>query len=79
VEEKYQVYNEELQVTNRVTTKDIGGIGELGITYVLGKNIFAEVFVGYVYATKTIEEEDGTEVNTEIGGLKIGLGLGFRF
>jgi hypothetical protein len=65
--------------TNRSIAKKIGGIGELGLNYVLWKNIFAEVSIAYIYATKQSEDENGDTVTDEIGGLRIGLGLGVRF
>lgn len=77
--EKISLITGEPFETNQSMSKKIGGIGEVGIDYVLWKNIFAEISIGYIYATKKMEDEEGETVNEEIGGLKISLGLGMRF
>lgn len=79
VTERFFIATGQTTETSQSLTKKTGGVGELGIDYVLWKNIFAEVSIGYLYATKKVEDEDGETVSEEIGGLKIGLGIGIRF
>lgn len=77
--EKIFIPSDEIYESTKTSLNRIGAIGELGIDYVLWRNIFAEFSIGYVYATKKVEDEEGDTVSEEIGGLKIGLGLGIRF
>ncbi len=73
-----------LEVSNTITdtitekTTKIGAIGEMGATYGLWKSLFAEASVAYIYSTETrlIDDE---ETRVQLGGLKIGVGLGIKF
>ncbi len=52
----------------------VGLRGNLGVTYGLFKNLFAEISIGYMYSADTING-----VKSKLGGLHYGLGLGIRF
>ena len=56
------------------TNSGIGIRGNLGITYGLYKNLFAEIAGGYLYATTKVED-----YSINLGGLRFSLGLGYRF
>ena len=51
----------------------IGVRGNLAFTYGLYKNIFGELSVGYMYASKKIDD-----VRNNLGGLHLQLGLGIN-
>lgn len=72
--EKFQISSGTLTDSISESETDFGINGELGISYTFWKNLFAEAFVGYLYASEVIEDE-----REEIGGLRLGLGLGIRF
>ncbi|MCK4836957.1 MAG: hypothetical protein KAT17_09975 [Candidatus Aminicenantes bacterium] len=72
--EKYQISSQTISDSISEKETDIGVTGELGISYCFWRNLFAEISIGYLYATEIIEEN-----REEIGGLRIGLGLGIRF
>jgi hypothetical protein len=48
--------------------------GNLGVTYGLMKNIFAEISLGYMYAPDKIDD-----VRVNLGGLRASLGIGLKF
>lgn len=59
---------------DKTTESGIGLRGNLGITYGLIKNIFAEASLGYMYIWD--ERDDGA---FNAGGLRLALGLGMKF
>ncbi len=60
--------------STETTESGIGLRGNLGITYGLMKNIFAEASVGYMYVWDKRDEED-----FNAGGLRLAIGLGLKF
>lgn len=52
----------------------IGLRGNLGVSYGLLKNIFAEASVGYLYVTDKVDDK-----RINLGGLRLSLGLGVAF
>lgn len=62
------VNREESQVSG------LGARGNLGITYGIFKNIFAEISFGYLLALDKVDEQ-----NIKLGGFRAALGLGLRF
>lgn len=56
------------------TNSGIGIRGNLGITYGLYKNLFAEIAGGYLYASTKVDD-----YTINLGGLRFSLGLGYRF
>lgn len=51
----------------------VGLRANLGVTYGLYKNLFAEISIGYMYSADSIDS-----VRTKLGGLHYALGLGIR-
>ncbi len=51
----------------------VGGILKSGINYYLNSWVFIDLFVDYVYQPVSFEKR------TDVGGLKTGIGLGYRF
>ncbi|MCK5058448.1 MAG: hypothetical protein KAT34_17470 [Candidatus Aminicenantes bacterium] len=60
--------------SEKETHSGIGIRGNLGVTYGLYKNFFAEAIVGYLYATAKVGD-----YTVNLGGLRLSLGLGLRF
>lgn len=52
----------------------IGIRGNLGVTYGIYKNIFAEVTGGYLFATDKVDDK-----RVKLGGLQLTVGLGIAF
>ena len=65
--------NETLKREDR-TESGTGIRGNLGVTYGLFKNIFAEASIGYSYLWSKVNDE---RINA--GGLRLALGLGMKF
>jgi hypothetical protein len=65
---------DEILITRDTKESGIGIRGNLGITYGIFKNIFAEITAGYLYATDRI---DGDKI--KLGGFQLTLGLGLAF
>ena len=74
VSEKYQISTQDITDSISESETRFGVNGEIGISYTLWKSLFGEVSVSYLYATKIIDDE-----REELGGVRIGLGLGIRF
>lgn len=78
VSDKYLVASNTVtdSITDRVT--HVGAIGELGATYGLWKSLFAEGSISYTYSTETRLVDD-EETRIQLGGLKLTIGVGFKF
>lgn len=50
-----------------------GGILKVGVQYFIGKHLFTTIFADYLYQPANFK------THVDIGGLKIGAGLGIRF
>ena len=51
----------------------IGGVLKTGVYYFINRHIFIDVFVDYLYQPVHFE------TNVDIGGIKTGVGVGFKF
>lgn len=60
--------------SEEITESGIGLRGNLGVTYGLIKNVFAEASVGYMYVWDKRDDE-----NFNAGGLRLAIGLGMKF
>jgi len=60
--------------SEKTTESGIGVRGNLGVTYGLIKNVFAEASLGYMYVWDQRDEE-----NYNAGGLRLAIGLGLKF
>lgn len=69
--------NSDQFASESLTESGIGIKGNLGITYGFFKNFFAELNIGYLYATEAAAIEDNESI--KLGGLKVALGIGIRF
>lgn len=78
VSDKYLVASDTISdtITDKVT--HTGAIGELGATYGLWKSLFAEGSISYIYSTETRLVDD-EETRIQLGGLKLTIGVGFKF
>lgn len=74
ITKEYKIGSDKGTERGNRTTSGIGFHVELGVTYGLIKNIFAEISAGYLYATDKINEE-----SVKLGGFKLGLGIGITF
>lgn len=59
---------------DKVTANAMGVWLEANGIYKIGQCLFTEISLAYLYAPDTVEE-----IPIELGGIKIGIGLGFRF
>lgn len=76
--DKYQVATETVVDTITDNVTHVGAIGELGATYGLWKSLFAEASVSYSYSTeKRLVDDEETRI--QLGGLKLTVGVGFKF
>lgn len=51
----------------------VGGVLKSGVTYFINRRIFIDLFLDYLYQPVHFE------THVDIGGIKTGLGLGYRF
>ena len=70
----FNVNYKEEAMEEEVKNSAIGFRIDVGIIFNINKNIFTDINIGYLYASDTIEEE-----SIKLGGLKTGIGVGFRF
>jgi len=70
----FNVNYKEKAMEEEVKDSAIGFRIDVGIIFNINKNIFTNLNIGYLYASDTIKKE-----SIKIGGLKTGIGVGFRF
>lgn len=70
----FSVKYEENSMDNNVTGSVLGFRIEGGLVFNIGKTIFAELTLGYLNASDTVED-----ATIKFGGFKTGIGLGIKF
>lgn len=67
------VHNNSHYVKRNVNKEGVGGVAKLGLYYELYDNLFLEIFSDYLYQRMHFRR------NIQIGGVKVGGGVGFTF
>ncbi len=68
------IMSKEEAMEEEVSSNTLGFRGELEGNYSINKNIFTGLKIGYIYGKDRVEDMD-----IKLGGVKIGLLLGYRF